>query len=64
MNKEIVIEKAEKVKFVILDIHGVLTDNTLYYTDDGKKSESFSLHDRLGCIGLMEGGINVSFPDK
>jgi 3-deoxy-D-manno-octulosonate 8-phosphate phosphatase (KDO 8-P phosphatase) len=42
MNKEIVIEKAKKVKFVILDIHGVLTDSILYYTDDGKKSECFS----------------------
>ena len=55
------IEKAKKVKFVILDIHGVLTDNTLYYTDDGKKSECFSLHDRLGCMALMEGDIEVAF---
>jgi 3-deoxy-D-manno-octulosonate 8-phosphate phosphatase (KDO 8-P phosphatase) len=61
MNKEIVIEKAKKVKFVILDIHGVLTDSVLYYLDDGKKSECFSLHDRLGCMALMEGEINVSF---
>ncbi len=61
MNKEAALEKAKKVKFVILDIHGVLTDNTLYYTDDGKKSEAFSLHDRLGCIALTEAGINVSF---
>ncbi len=60
-NKEAVIEKAKKVKFVILDIHGVLTDNILYYLDDGKKSECFSLHDRLGCMALMEGGIGVSF---
>ncbi len=59
--KEEAIQKAKMVKFVILDIHGVLTDNTLYYTDDGKKSESFSLHDRLGCMALMEGGIHVSF---
>ncbi len=61
MSKETATEKAKKVKYVILDIHGVLTDNTLYYTEDGKKSESFSLHDRLGCIALMEGGIDVSF---
>jgi 3-deoxy-D-manno-octulosonate 8-phosphate phosphatase (KDO 8-P phosphatase) len=37
-NKEAAIEKAKKVKFVILDIHGVLTDSVLYYLDDGKKS--------------------------
>jgi 3-deoxy-D-manno-octulosonate 8-phosphate phosphatase (KDO 8-P phosphatase) len=55
------IEKAKKVKFAILDIHGVLTDNVLYYADDGKKSEMFSLHDRLGCKALIEGGIGVAF---
>ncbi|MEW6663710.1 MAG: HAD hydrolase family protein [Thermodesulfobacteriota bacterium] len=55
------IEKARRVKFVILDIHGVLTDSVLYYADDGKKSEMFSLHDRLGCRALAEGGIGVAF---
>jgi 3-deoxy-D-manno-octulosonate 8-phosphate phosphatase (KDO 8-P phosphatase) len=55
------LEKAKKVKFVILDIHGVLTDCVLYYADDGKKSEMFSLHDRLGCKALAEGGIGVAF---
>lgn len=58
---ETAIEKAKQVKFVILDIHGILTDNTLYYTDDGKKSECFSLADRLGCMSLIEAGIGVSF---
>ena len=61
LSRELATEKAKKVKFAILDIHGVLTDSVLYYLDDGKKSECFSLHDRLGCMALMEGGINVSF---
>jgi len=61
MSKERAIEKAKKVKFVILDIHGVLTDNTLYYSNDGKKSECFSLHDRLGCRALRAGGLEVAF---
>ncbi len=55
------VELAKQVKFVILDIHGILTDNTLYYTDDGIKSECFSLVDRIGCKALMEAGIGVSF---
>jgi len=55
------IDKAKSIKVVIADIHGVLTDNTLYYTDDGKKSECFSLHDRLGFKALMEAGIKVAF---
>ncbi|MBN2123486.1 MAG: HAD hydrolase family protein [Deltaproteobacteria bacterium] len=60
-DRETAVEKAGKVKFVILDIHGVLTDNTLYYTDDGKKSECFSLADRIGCVALQEAGIGVAF---
>jgi 3-deoxy-D-manno-octulosonate 8-phosphate phosphatase (KDO 8-P phosphatase) len=60
-NEQEAIQKAKKVKFVILDIHGVLTDCVLYYADDGKKSEMFSLHDRLGCRALTEGDIGVAF---
>jgi 3-deoxy-D-manno-octulosonate 8-phosphate phosphatase (KDO 8-P phosphatase) len=55
------IEKAKKVKYVIFDIHGILTDNTLYYTQEGIKSESFSLHDRFGLKALMDCGIGVAF---
>ena len=58
------IEKAKKVKFVILDIHGILTDNTLYYTQDGIKSEAFSLHDRLGHQGPHGSRHRRLFPDK
>lgn len=60
-NMEKAIEQAKKVKFVILDIHGILTDNTLYYTEEGVKSECFSVVDRIGCKALMAGGIGVSF---
>ena len=59
--REGAVEKAKKVRFVILDIHGVLTDNTLYYTQEGVKSEAFSLHDRLGVTALVGAGIGVSF---
>jgi 3-deoxy-D-manno-octulosonate 8-phosphate phosphatase (KDO 8-P phosphatase) len=55
------VELAKQVKFVILDIHGILTDNTLYYTDEGIKSECFSLVDRIGCRALMAGDIGVAF---
>lgn len=61
MENSSIIEKARAIKYVIVDIHGVLTDNTLYYTDDGKKSEAFSLHDRLGFKALMDSGIKVAF---
>lgn len=59
--RENAIEKAKKVNFVIVDIHGVLTDNTLYYTPEGVKSERFSLRDRLGFELLSLAGIRASF---
>ncbi|MCS7280599.1 MAG: HAD hydrolase family protein [Desulfobacterota bacterium] len=59
--KEGAIEKAKKVTFVVIDIHGVLTDNTLYYTPEGIKSERFSLRDRIGFKLLHEAGIRTAF---
>jgi len=59
--KEQGIQTAKKGRFVILDIDGVLTDNTLSYTQEGTKSEAFSLHDRLGVKALTDSGIGVSF---
>jgi 3-deoxy-D-manno-octulosonate 8-phosphate phosphatase (KDO 8-P phosphatase) len=55
------IYKAGKVRFVIFDIHGILTDNTLFYTQDGVKSEAFCLHDRVGIEALQDAGIGVAF---
>lgn len=54
-------EKAKNIKVIILDIHGVLTDNTLNYSHDGVKNEAFSLHDRFGCKLLKEAGIGIAF---
>lgn len=55
------VEKAKKVKFVIFDIHGILTDNTLFYAQDGVKSEAFCLNDQVGIKALMDSGVGVSF---
>ena len=46
---------------MIFDIHGILTDNTLFYTQDGVKSEAFCLHDRMGIKALKDADIGVAF---
>ncbi len=53
--------KLKGKKFVILDIHGIMTDNTLFYTQEGIKSEAFSLHDKIGIKALMDEGIGGFF---
>ena len=61
MGRAEAVQKAKNVKFVIFDIHGILTDNTLFYTQDGVKSEAFCLHDRVGIKALQDAGVGVSF---
>ena len=48
---------AAKVKLLVLDVDGVLTDNTLYINDNGQETKRFNVSDGLGialasCAGL------------
>ena len=37
------VERAKKVKLVIFDVHGVLTDNTVLYNEEGIRSRIFAM---------------------
>ena len=52
-------EKAKKIKFLILDVDGVLTDNRLYYSDDGNEMKSFYTRDGHGMVLLQKSGIPI-----
>lgn len=54
------IEKAKKIKCVICDIDGVLTDGLLYIDDNGKETKAFSVQDGMGLKLLMCAGIEVA----
>ena len=54
------VEKAKKVKMVLFDVHGVLTDNTVIYDDEGRRLRAFCHEDGFGCNALMFCGIEVS----
>ncbi|PLX39759.1 MAG: phenylphosphate carboxylase subunit delta [Deltaproteobacteria bacterium] len=54
------IEKASKIKIVILDVHGVLTSGHILYNDEGVKFQTFSHDDGFGANMLMMMGIEVS----
>ena len=57
---DIVIEKAKKIKLLILDIDGVLTDGRIYFNNQAELSIAFHIHDGLG-IGLVQhAGIEVA----
>ena len=51
---------AEKIKLVIFDVDGVLTDGGLYFTDDGREIKKFNVRDGLGISLLVKTGIEVA----
>lgn len=52
--------KAAKIKLVILDVDGVLTDGALYYGAEGELMKAFNVRDGLGIRLLLEHGISVA----
>ena len=54
------VEKAKKIKLVIFDVHGVLTDNTIIYNDEGQRLRAFCHEDGFGCNAMMLMGIEVA----
>jgi len=55
-----VLEKAAKIRLLILDVDGVLTDGKLYIGDDGQDSKAFYARDGLGIKMLQNTGVNIA----
>ncbi len=49
---ELLKEKAAKIKLLLTDSDGVLTDNGVYYGEDGEKLKRFSIRDGMGVERL------------
>jgi len=50
-------ERARRVKMVLMDVDGILTDGRLYYTEEGERVKVFSVHDGIGIKLLQRAGI-------
>ncbi|RKY33032.1 MAG: 3-deoxy-D-manno-octulosonate 8-phosphate phosphatase [Candidatus Omnitrophota bacterium] len=55
--EEQVLEKAKKVRLLILDVDGVLTDGRIIYDSQGRDLKLFDVHDGLGVYILKKAGI-------
>jgi 3-deoxy-D-manno-octulosonate 8-phosphate phosphatase (KDO 8-P phosphatase) len=53
-------ERAARVRLLILDVDGVLTDGRLYYGPQGEALKAFDVRDGHGIKLLREGGIDVA----
>ncbi|CBW76118.1 3-deoxy-D-manno-octulosonate 8-phosphate phosphatase [Mycetohabitans rhizoxinica] len=51
------IERAARVKLMIFDVDGVLTDGTLYFTPDGDAMKGFNSMDGHGLKLLEQAGV-------
>ena len=54
-----VLKAASKIKLIILDVDGVMTDGKLYYGNEGEELKGFNIQDGLGIKLLQKHGIQV-----
>ena len=57
---ENIIQKAKKIKLLILDVDGVLTDGGIYISEDGRESKRFFAQDGHGIVLLKSIGVHVA----
>ena len=51
--------KLKKIKLVITDVDGVLTDGGMYYNDKGEYMKKFNTRDSMGMELLLKNGIKT-----
>jgi 3-deoxy-D-manno-octulosonate 8-phosphate phosphatase (KDO 8-P phosphatase) len=54
ISKEEVKNKAKKIRLLLTDVDGVLTDNGVYYGADGEQLKRFSIRDGMGVERLAK----------
>ena len=55
-----ILERAARVRLVIFDVDGVLTDGSLYLADDGREYKAFNSKDGHGMVSLQETGVAIA----
>lgn len=53
-------EKAARIKLLVLDVDGVLTDGGLYYDHEGNVTKRFNVQDGLGIKLAQAAGLHVA----
>jgi 3-deoxy-D-manno-octulosonate 8-phosphate phosphatase (KDO 8-P phosphatase) len=53
-------ERASKIRMLLLDVDGVLTDGKLYFDHNGNEIKAFDTRDGMGIKALQRSGIEVA----
>jgi 3-deoxy-D-manno-octulosonate 8-phosphate phosphatase (KDO 8-P phosphatase) len=48
-----------KIKLLLLDVDGVMTDGGIYYSNSGEELKKFNTHDGYGIVKLQRSGVKV-----
>ena len=54
-----ILERAARIRLVIFDVDGVLTDGSLYLGDDGQEYKAFNSLDGHGMVMLRDAGVEI-----
>ena len=54
------IERANDVRLLVLDVDGVLTDGRLYFTARGEEMKCFHVRDGAGIVQLLRADLQVA----
>lgn len=52
--------RAKRLKLMIFDVDGVMTDGTLYYSGRGEEMKAFNVHDGHGIKMLRQSGVDIA----
>ena len=55
-----VLERARRVRLLVLDVDGVLTDGRLHITAQGEETKVFHVRDGSGIVAVQRAGIKVA----
>lgn len=55
-----ILAQAQRIKLVIFDVDGVLTDGRLYYDDAGREFKAFHSRDGQGMKMLRHSGVEIA----
>lgn len=54
------IERANDIRLLVLDVDGVLTDGRLYFSSRGEEMKCFHVRDGAGIVQLVRAGLQVA----
>lgn len=53
------VARAQRVRLLLMDVDGVMTDGTVFLNDDGVETKGFNIMDGLGLSLLRQAGVSL-----